>query len=117
VSEFEGTITELIPGTTFSEETYALLSDFSLAAQRPVNWNALGVQSATPETLKSNAYKLGATDYARARGAEVIALTIPQSATVRMNLHSGFIFDSLPGWGDLLKRPPSERIDKLRDPA
>src|SRR5262249_37758778 len=95
VSEFEGTTAEIVPCVEFADDTYQLMTDISLAARRPVNWNALGVASASPEELRAVELKLGATDYARERGAEVIALTVPVSGSVRINLVSGFVFDFL----------------------
>ena len=60
---------------------------------------------------------LEATDYARERGAEVIALTVPQAMTIRINLHSGFVFDALYGWPEFFQLPVAERMERLRDPA
>lgn len=114
-SEFEGTITEMLPGVDFNEDTYKILTDFSLAAQRPVNWNLVAIQNASPAAVASAQVKLKATDYARERGAEVIALTLPMAATVRMNLFTGFIFDAIPGWFEMFRLPLAERMEKLRD--
>jgi len=61
--------------------------------------------------------QLSATDHARARGAEVVALTVPQAMTVRINLTSGFVFDALPQWNGLFQLPIEERVRRLRDPA
>ena len=61
--------------------------------------------------------QLSATNYARERGAEVIALTVPQAMTVRINLLSGFVFDALPGWSELFRMAPAERMRKLGDPV
>ncbi len=116
-SEYEGTIAEMSPPPNFGPETYQLLTDFSLAAQRPMNWNPVTIQTAKPEFIAAADRKLAATDHARAQGAEVIALTVPQSATVRMNLWTGFIFDVLPGWPELFRLPVEQRIVKLQDRA
>ncbi|HVN28546.1 MAG TPA: amidohydrolase family protein [Candidatus Binataceae bacterium] len=117
VSEFEGTTAEIVPCVEFADDTYQLMTDISLAAQRPVNWNAVGIASASPDEIESVEMKLGATDYARERGAEVIALTVPVSGSVRINLVSGFIFDFLEGWAPFFRLPVAERIAALRDPA
>jgi N-acyl-D-aspartate/D-glutamate deacylase len=116
VAEFDGTIAELIPGVDFNEEVYQILTDFSLNTQRPVNWNAALIQSAKPDVIAAAEHKLKATNYARAQGAEVIALTTPQAATVRMNFFTGFILDALPDWFKLFKLPLDERMQKMRDP-
>lgn len=115
VSEFEGTSAEIIPAIDFTDDTYEILTRYSLAAQRPVNWNALTVMDLSTASHAQLEKKLGATDYARARGAEVIALTIPQTPTIRINLHSGFIFDVLPGWAPFFRLPIAARIEKLKD--
>ena len=42
---------------------------------------------------------------------------MPQAMTVRLNLHSGFVFDALPRWDELFRMPVAERMQKLRDPG
>ena len=110
-----GTTLEFLPGVgNFSDEQKQLMTDISLAANRPVNWNVLAPSSANPEGMPA---QLSATDYARERGAEVIALTVPQPMTVRINLHSGFVFDALAGFPEFFKHSIEERMELLRDPA
>ena len=69
VGEFEGTSLEMIPAIDFTEDTYEVLTQYSLAAKRPVNWNALTLMGIGPAALAQVEQKLRATDYARARGA------------------------------------------------
>jgi N-acyl-D-aspartate/D-glutamate deacylase len=117
-SEYEGTIVELIPDVAnFTEQAYHILTDVSLAAQRPVNWNVVAIQNLSEASLAGARFRLGATDYARERGAEVIALTIPEAPGVRINFYSGFILDALPGWEQLFCLPFAERCEKMRDRA
>lgn len=116
VSKYEGTTLELLPGINFDPEIYDLLTDFSLAGQRPVNWNMVAFNGATPDQVIRTQTQLGATTYARSKGAEVIALTLPFSATIRVNMFSGFLLDSLAGWAGLFRLPIAERIEKLRNP-
>lgn len=114
-ADHEGTTVEFLPGLgKFDQEMMQLMTDISLAANRPLNWNALAADSQDQEMMEN---RLSATDYARARGAEVIALTVPQPAALRLNLHSGFVFDALAGWADLFLLPIEERMRKLADPA
>ena len=115
--DYEGTVLELLPGTEFSQDTYELLADYSLAGQRPVNWNMLAVTGSDPEQVARPMKQIEASTYARSKGAEVIALTLPCTATVRLNFYSGFLLDALAGWGDMFRLPIPERIAKLRDPA
>ena len=114
VRDFPGTTLEFLPGVgAFSEEQLALMSDLSLAAGRSLNWNVLAPSSMNADLAEE---QLRATDYARKRGAEVIALTVPQPMTVRINLHAGFIFDALYTWDELFRLSVPERIEKLKDP-
>ena len=115
VSEFEGTTAELLPAIDFTQETYELLTQASLAAQRPVNWNSITIARGMPDELQQMEYRLRATNYARERGAEVIALTIPHTATVLLNLVGGVVFDALDGWAPFFRLSIAERIEKLRD--
>jgi len=115
VRDFPGTTLEFLPGVAqFEDEQKQLMTDLSLAANRPLNWNVLAPSAGNEDYV---AAQLSATDYARERGAEVIALTVPQAMTVRINLSSGFVFDALPGWAELFRLPIEERKRKLRDPA
>ena len=113
-ADHEGTTIEFLPGLgLFDQEMMQLMTDISLAANRPLNWNALAGDSQGLDMMEN---RLSATDYARERGAEVIALTVPQPAHLRLNLHSGFVFDALAGWADLFLLPIEERMRKLEDP-
>ena len=48
--DHEGTVLELLPGIgMFDAESIELMIDMSLAANRPLNWNVLGVASYAPE--------------------------------------------------------------------
>ncbi|MGI9324767.1 MAG: N-acyl-D-amino-acid deacylase family protein [Pseudomonadales bacterium] len=111
--EYPGTSLEFLPGVGFfSDEIKQLMSDLSTAAQRPLNWNVLAAGDAA---LMEN--QLSATDVARQNGGEVLALTVPQPITLRINLYGGFVFDAFDGWAELFQMPVSERIEALRDPA
>ena len=115
VRDFPGTTLEFLPGVTqFGDDEKSLMTELSLAANRPLNWNVLAPSAGNGDYVEA---QLSATDYARARGAEVIALTVPQAMTVRINLHSGFVFDALPGWAELFRLPVAERMLRLRDPS
>ena len=117
VKDFEGTMLELLPNLNFDEGTAELLTDFSLAGARPVNWNVLALGGSDEASVARAKKQLAATDYARARGAEVIALTFAGAPTIRINLVSGFVFDALNGWAPLFRLPLAERMQRLRDSA
>lgn len=113
--DFDGTNLEFIPGVgRFSDEQMDVMATMSLAAGRPLNWNLLTVVAFVREGVEE---QLSASDYARARGAEVIALTLPLIMRLRLNFVSAFILDALPGWGEVVTLPLPERARALADPA
>jgi N-acyl-D-aspartate/D-glutamate deacylase len=117
VREHPGTTLEaIIPGclSGFTDEDIALLTDMSLAANRPLNWNVLGVSAANPAGHKG---QLRASEVAAERGGRVVALTLPHSMKIRLSFLSGFVLDGLPGWRDIMHLPVGERLRVLADPA
>jgi len=118
VRNHEGTGLELLPDLEFPPEVVELLADFSIAGGRPVNWNLLAVISDDREDARARADRmLHITDLARARGGEVLALTVPIPPLVYLNLHNGVVFDSLPGlWRTIFQTPVAERIVQFKDP-
>jgi N-acyl-D-aspartate/D-glutamate deacylase len=114
VREFPGTQLEaIVPGCIngFSEEEMQLLAAMSSTAQRPLNWNVLGVGD-----TESYKHQLGASDFASSNGGRVVALTLPQGIKLRLTFLSGMILDALPGWNELFGLAVDERLDALRDP-
>ena len=113
--EHEGTSLEFLPGVgPFQPAEQEMMADLSCAAQRALNWNVLVVNSYQPD---HPAHQLSAADFAAERGGRVIALTLPQVMSLRLNFVSGFIFDALPGFAEIIALPLPERIEKLADPA
>ncbi len=109
-----GTSLEFLPGpAAFTDEVRELMTDLSLAANRPLNWNVLAADASDAEGV---AGRLAASDHARERGAEVVALTMATPPRVRINLVTGFIFDAFAGWADVIALPIPERMERLRDP-
>ncbi len=112
------------PGTTleaiiagclsgFTDDDIALLTDMSVAADRPLNWNLLGVSAANPD---GHQRQLRASGIAAERGGRVVALTLPQGMKIRLSFLSGFVLDGLPGWRDTMHLPIPERLAALSDP-
>ena len=66
VRDYPGTGLELLPGMEFDEDTTRLITDFSVAGNRPVNWNALLVDGRPDDPLRA-ARQLAITDHARGR--------------------------------------------------
>ncbi len=116
VRDHPGTTLEaIIPGCLqgFSDDEIALLTDMSLAADRPLNWNLLGVSAANPAGHQG---QLRASEVAAERGGRVIALTLPHAMGIRLSFLSGFVLDGLPGWRDTMHLPVPERLAALADP-
>jgi N-acyl-D-aspartate/D-glutamate deacylase len=111
----EGTVLEIVPTSQlfFDEDVYELLTAMSLAGRRAVNWNLLG--SLGGEAKIRN--KLAASDHAAARGARVIALTMPEPQALRLSFASGFVYDMLPGWAEVMSLPAPAKRQALQDPA
>ncbi len=117
VSRHEGTTLELIlPGCLngFSEEEVDLMASLSLLANRPVNWNVLGVSALNPAASER---QLDASTVAAERGAKVVALTLPHTMKIRLSFEHGTVIDGLPGWREIFGLDIPERMERLRDPS
>jgi N-acyl-D-aspartate/D-glutamate deacylase len=111
-----GTWLEFIPVATgpFPDDRVALMARMSAAAQRPLNWNLMLVRpDLGDEYIQS---RLDASDFAAQHGGRVFGLTMPIPQTLHINLDSGFLFDSLPEWADLIRHPRHEKLGLLQDP-
>ena len=116
VRDHPGTTLEaIIPGclSGFTDDDIALLTDMSVAADRPLNWNLLGVSAANPDGHRR---QLRASEVAAQRGGRVVALTLPQAMKIRLSFLSGFVLDGLPGWRETMHLPVPERLTALADP-
>jgi len=117
VRHHPGTTLEFIlPGclSGFTDDEVEFMADFSLAANRPANWNVLGVSSANPD---GHVRQLDASTRAGARGARIVALTLPHSMGIRLSFLSGAVLDGLPGWRPVMALPPEEKKRALADPS
>lgn len=114
-----------VPGTTvvecilaggitgFTDDDEDLLTHMSVAANRPLNWNVLGVSALDPDRHRR---QLAASDHAAQRGGRVVALTLPHTTRLRLSFLSGFVLDGLPGWRPVMALPVDDRIAALGDP-
>jgi N-acyl-D-aspartate/D-glutamate deacylase len=114
--EHEGTTLEgIVDGCLdqFDDDEIDLLVDMSLAANRPINWNVLTVDSRVPARVPR---QLGASTRATEAGGRIVALTMPVLVPMNMSFLNYCALNMLPGWGDVLGLPVPERIERLRDP-
>ncbi len=114
--EHEGTTLEgIVDGCLdqFEDDEIELLTDMSVAARRPINWNVLTVDSRVPARVPR---QLGASTTAKEAGGRIVALTMPVLVPMNMSFLNYCALNMLPGWGEILGLPVPERIEKLRDP-
>jgi len=118
VGEHAGTTLELIPSAAarFTEAEIELMTNMSVAANRPLNWNVM-VVAAGEEASAARAVKLSASDHAAARGGRVVGLCLPEPMRMRLSFATGFILDLIPGFAEVLHLPHAERRAALADPA
>jgi N-acyl-D-aspartate/D-glutamate deacylase len=113
--EREGTSLEFIPtAREFTEKHLDVMARMSAAAQRPLNWNLLTVSAMNGPFVEQ---RLAGGDVARAMGAKVVALTIPEPPRPRMSFLSGFVLDALAGWAKPMSLPAAEKLALLADPV
>ena len=100
--DHDGTTLEFIPCVgEIPEDRMALMADMAAAAGRPLNWNLLG--SLSPVEIYEQ--QLAASDVAAERGAEVVALALPDVMRLRM----GPVLDALPTFAAVAGLPIDER--------
>ena len=102
VSEHEGTTLEaIVQGCLdkFADDEIRLLTNMSLAARRPLNWNVLTVDSAAPDRVPR---QLSASDAAAAAGGRIVALTMPVLVPMNMSFGTFCALFLVPGWGEVM---------------
>ena len=97
----------------FDDEVYQLLTDMSVAADRPLNWNVIFANARQADVIQE---KLRASDFAAEQGGRVIALTAPMPAESRLSFESGFLLDTLHGWSEPMALSNKEKLALLSDP-
>lgn len=97
----------------FNDDEIELFAGLSAAANRPINWNVLTVDSREPERIPR---QMQAYDRALELGGKVIALTMPVQVPMNMNFGTFCGLWLLPGWQDILHVDVDERKRRLADP-
>ncbi len=111
----EGTTLEgIVPGCLdqFTDDEIELLGRMSAAANRPMNWNVLSVDSRVPERVPRQVL---ASDRAREVGGRVVALTMPVQVPMNMSFATFCGLWLIPGWQQVLGVPIPERVARLND--
>jgi N-acyl-D-aspartate/D-glutamate deacylase len=109
------TLEGIVPGCLdqFNDNEIELLATMSAAANRPMNWNVLTVDSRVPERVGR---QIQASDRATALGGRVVALTMPVQVPMNMSFATFCGLWLIPGWQEILGVPLDERIARLSDP-
>ena len=111
----EGTTLEgIVPGCLdqFADDEIELLARMSAAANRPMNWNVLSVDSRVPERVPRQVL---ASDRAIELGGRVVALTMPVQVPMNMSFATFCGLWLIPGWQQVLGVPVAERVARLND--
>ncbi len=117
VRDHEGTTLEYVTDGCmrgFRDDEVELMAAMTLAARRPLNWNVLTVDAKEPERYRA---QLAACENAAAQGGKAVALTMPVLVEMNMSFGTYCALFMLPDWGEVMKLPVPERIERLRDPA
>ena len=112
----DGTTLEgIVPGCLdrFADDEIELLGLMSAAANRPMNWNVLTVDSREADRVPR---QISAYDRSIELGGKVVALTMPVQVPMNMSFSSFCGLWLLPGWQQILGVPVAERIQRLQDP-
>ena len=112
----DGTTLEgIVPGCLdrFADDEIELLGLMSAAANRPMNWNVLTVDSREADRVPR---QISAYDRSIELGGKVVALTMPVQVPMNMSFSSFCGLWLLPGWQQILGVPVTERIQRLQDP-
>ncbi len=108
--EFPGTSLEFVAGQEWDDARRQVMVEMTVAAKRPLNWNLLAPSARSRDTAYG---QLALSDTARAAGGKIVGLVIPFVAGFRLSFHSGFVFDSIEGWGAAMTLPPTEKLALL----
>jgi N-acyl-D-aspartate/D-glutamate deacylase len=115
------------PGTTlefqpfdhsgFPPEIAELTAAMSREGDRPVKWNEINLY---PDTIELNRQILAASRLATANGGRVVCrlgLGAGGGEGTRINLRTGYLYDSLPDWGDVMSLGIEAKRAALADTA
>jgi N-acyl-D-aspartate/D-glutamate deacylase len=116
VAEFDGTSLEFITDGClkgFADAEIDLMVRMSLAANRPLNWNVMSIDSKEPDRYEN---QMRASHVAAERGARIVALTMPTLVGMTMSFRNYSPIHQLPGWREVMTLPLAEKMQALRQP-
>ena len=116
VRDHEGTTLELITDgciNQFTDDEVKLMTQMSVEAQRPLNWNVLQIDARDRARYE---HQISASKRAAAAGGRVMALTMPIIVGQTMSFLTYCALQLIPGWKEVLRLPVPERIAALRSP-
>jgi N-acyl-D-aspartate/D-glutamate deacylase len=122
VGEHAGTTLETIFSgcvTMFSDSEIELLAQMSAQANRPLNWNVLGIRGSAGGELSDReriAHQMRPTARAREIGGRVVALTMPVHSDMNLSMATYCAMWLIPGWREIMQLPLREKTAALRDP-
>jgi N-acyl-D-aspartate/D-glutamate deacylase len=115
VKDYEGTTLEFAADgcmNGFRDDEIELATNMSLRGERPLNWNVLTIDSARPDDYRA---QLALSDHAAAKGARIVALTMPILVGMNMSFRNYCSFWMLPDWRPTMELPLEDKIAALRD--
>ena len=103
------------PGSKFvgiNADERSLMVEMATRSGAVVHWNPLVYSAAYPDL---HARTLEVSDEARAAGARVVGVYNPgPPGPTRVDLRSGFLFESLPHWKEILRLSIDERCEAMK---
>lgn len=118
------------PGTTleaittgcvqgFDNDEVELFAQMSARANRPLNWNVLGITAhgTDAERREKLERQFAPTRRAREVGGRVVPLNMPVGTELNMSMATYCGMWLIPGWREIMTLPFEEKTAKLRDPA
>ena len=114
LSEFEGTSLEFIPSLgPFEPWAMELMSDMSVAANSPLNWNVLNINARPSKMERPNWKQVMLRQLMEGEGSRTDG---SNDLGPSPKLLGGFVLDALPEWENFILLSKEDKLAALRDP-